>query len=109
MSTRDEFEAWISATQDEIDTARYPGWYEEKWPAEYRDETTQQAWEAWEETTKRAYAEIERLRKREAHLTEMIDRHERDVQRAFRGQLGHYCAFRNACERIQNRASGRDQ
>jgi len=53
-----------------------------------------------------ADAEIERLRKREAHLVDMIERHERDAQRALRG-IGSWSQYRDACERIQARAAGR--
>jgi basic membrane lipoprotein Med (substrate-binding protein (PBP1-ABC) superfamily) len=56
-------------------------------------------------------AENERLRKREAHLFEMVKRCERDVQRALRdakaeGGDYHVCGGFQACEAIQQRAAG---
>ena len=48
-TTRQEFEAWISAPPLERPTARYPeGPKRTIWPGQYKHYDTQLAWEAWQ-------------------------------------------------------------
>jgi hypothetical protein len=81
------------------------------WPVSLTDADADELGDVFEELDS-LRAEIERLRNREATLFEAVKRCERDAQRALReaqdgsGPGVHRCAFRVACEAIQQRAAG---
>lgn len=60
---REEFEKWISSAPFERCVRRYPDGPERvSWPGQYRDVSTELAWQAWQEAWKQATEFEERIR-----------------------------------------------
>lgn len=60
MANRKEFEKWISALPFEKSIERFSE--KEFWPGDYKSYEVELAWDSWQEVSKRALAEIKKLR-----------------------------------------------